>query len=179
MNICVYGAASNKVADIYKEEVFRFGALNAKIGNTLVYGGGNCGLMGAVANGALSENGKIIGVVPRFIHEFEEVNLIGETHYVETMPERKSMMEDLADAFVIVPGGIGTMDEFFQILTLDYLKRQNKPIFFLNINGFYDNLSRFMETMVDQKFLTKDIAKFVHVENNPEDLVRHLQIWEA
>ena len=129
MKITVYGAASDRIDRIYIDRVEELGEELAHRGHTMVFGAGSTGLMGAAARGVARGGGKIIGVTPRFMHTLEPVSdLCTERIETETMSDRKDMMESLADAFVIVPGGIGTFDEFFQILTLRVLGRHNKPI---------------------------------------------------
>ena len=173
-NVCVYGAASNFVSTYFKNAVYTLGHKLAKHGYGLVYGGGGCGLMGSVAHGALDAGGEVTGIIPEFMHEFEEVNILGKTHYVKTMSERKDEMERLADAFVVVPGGIGTMDEFFQVVTQNYLRRYNKKVILLNIDGFYDNLIRFLKDMVKQKCLKEETFQLVHVANSVEEAIEML-----
>lgn len=178
-NICVYGAASNKVSDHFKEEVRNLGSKLAEYGYGLVYGGGSCGLMGAVAYGVLEGDGNVIGVVPYFMHEFEEVNVLGDTRFVKTMSERKDMMEKLADAFIIVPGGIGTMDEFFQVVTQNYLKRYDKPVILFNLDGFYNPLIMFLQKMVEQKCLKKETFQSIIVANSVNEIIQRLVYIDA
>lgn len=173
-NICVYGAASNQVAEEYKRKVKELGKSLAEHGYGMVYGGGSCGLMGAAAYGVLENHGNVTGVVPGFMYEFEEINHLGDTKFVKTMSERKDMMEDLSDAFVIVPGGIGTMDEFFQVLTQRYLKRHFKPIILYNINGFYDSLMKFMDEMVEQKCLKRETVNYIRIANTVDEVIAQL-----
>ena len=143
MRICVYGAASPTIDPEYKEKVEQMGKEMVARGHSLVFGGGGHGLMGAAARGVRSAGGYIFGVIPKFFKE-EEIEAIfdecDELHQPDTMRERKQMMEDNADAFMIVPGGIGTFEEFFEILTLKQLCRHNKPIAIYNLKGYYNEL---------------------------------------
>ena len=134
MNVTLYGAASESIDRIYIDRVEELGLALANEGHTMIFGGGASGLMGAAARGMQKGKGKIIGVIPHFIHEFEPVyDGCTELIHTETMAERKDEMEGLADAFIIVPGGIGTFDELFQILTLKVLKQHDKPIILYNV----------------------------------------------
>ena len=143
MRICVYGAASATIDEYYKQEVKKLGLEMAKRGHSLVFGGGGHGLMGAVADGIHEGGGHILGVIPKFFGD-ESIEAVFEScdELIEpnTMRERKQIMEDNADAFVIVPGGIGTFEEFFEILTLKQLCRHNKPIAIFNVKGYYQEM---------------------------------------
>ena len=138
MKICVYGASSNEIANGYLTHGKEMGIAMARHGHDLVFGGGNTGLMGAVARGVHCAGGKVIGVAPRFFNVdgilYPDCN---EIIYTDTMRQRKEKMEQLSDAFLITPGGIGTLDEFFEIFTLRQLGRHRKPIALLNTNGYY------------------------------------------
>ena len=156
MNICVYGAASQKIDDIYTNAAEELGYIMALRGHNLVFGAGESGVMGAVARGVKRGKGKIIGVIPEFFRD-EKIEAIyqecDELIYTKTMNERKTAMEDLADAFIIAPGGIGTMEEFFEALTLKQLGRHSKPIAIFNVDGFYDYLEKFMYVTMKKKFI--------------------------
>jgi len=156
MNITLYGAASDHIDRAYIDRVEELGRAIARRGHTMVFGGGSTGLMGAAARGMVEEHGNVIGVTPHFIHTMEPVfDRCTEIIETETMAERKTIMEEKADAFVIVPGGIGTFDEFFQILTLKVLHRHNKPIILYNINGFWDNIISVIGTDLIKGFISK------------------------
>lgn len=164
MNICVYGASSNQISDIYINAVENLGEEMAKRGHALVFGAGNAGCMGACARGMDKFGGKIIGIAPSF---FEVDGVLYEhcTEFIstETMRERKQLLEDRSDAFVVSPGGIGTFDEFFEIITLKQLERHSKAIAVLNVNGYYDDLERLLDRAVKEDFMTqksKDLVKF-------------------
>ena len=156
MKICVFGAASPMIDEEYKIKVEALGREMVKRGHSLVFGGGGHGLMGAAAKGVRAENGHIFGVIPRFFEE-EDVEVLfkgcDEVVYPETMRERKQIMEDNADAFIVVPGGIGTFEEFFEILTLKQLCRHNKPIAVYNIKGYYDELMVAINVATEKGFI--------------------------
>lgn len=156
MKICVFGAASHEIDEQYMASVEKLGEKMAHRGHSLVFGAGGNGLMGAAARGVKRGGGQITGVIPEFFREeniekiYDECN---ELIFTETMAQRKTKMEDLADAFIIVPGGIGTFEEFFEVLTLKQLGRHTKPIALFDINGYYKKLEQFLEVSVDEKFI--------------------------
>lgn len=156
MNICIYGAASQKIDEVYTSAVEELGYLMALRGHSLVFGAGASGIMGAAARGVKRGKGKITGVIPKFFRD-ERIEAIypecDELIYTESMHERKQTMEEKADAFIIAPGGIGTMEEFFEALTLKQLGRHTKPIAIFNVNGFYDYLEKFMYVTMEKKFI--------------------------
>ena len=141
MNICVYGAASDEIADVFKTAGEDLGEAMARRGHSLIFGGGASGLMGAVARGAARGGGRIVSIAPSF---FDIDGVLypecDEYIFTDTMRERKQKMEDLSGGFIISPGGIGTFDEFFEIFTLRQLGRHHKPIAILNTDGYYDRL---------------------------------------
>ncbi len=179
MNICLYGASSSEIDKEYITATEILGKEMGKNGHTLVYGGGANGLMGAAARGTVEAGGKVIGVAPSFFKVdgvlFERCS---ELIYTETMRERKQIMEERADAFIMVPGGVGTFDEFFEILTLRQLGRHFKPIAVFNINGYYDALVSLLETAVKGKFMTKQCKDLAPVFNNPVSLIKYLEEYK-
>ncbi|MEE1282168.1 MAG: TIGR00730 family Rossman fold protein [Acutalibacteraceae bacterium] len=185
MRICVYGAASPTIDNIYKEKVEYLGKVMVQRGHSLVFGGGGNGLMGAVANGVHSAGGHIIGVIPQFFldEKIEEVcDFCDEMITTETMRERKQVMEDNAEAFIIAPGGIGTYEEFFEILTLKQLCRHNKPIVIYNIEGYYNEIDIAMKEAMKKNFIkdscvelyviTDDLDKLFEYIENPQQRIR-------
>ncbi len=160
---CVYGGANERIASQHKEKIEELGKLIATNGFSLVYGAGATGCMGAVARGVKENDGFVMGISPDFISEFEDIFDCDNKVMVDTMAERKTLMEKHADVFFIAPGGIGTMDEFFQVLTLKYLKRIDVPIVVLNLNGFYDTLIALIEDLVKQGAVTEGIHKLYDV----------------
>lgn len=155
MRICVYGASSNQIDPKYIAATEEFGRALARRGHGVVCGGGANGLMGAVMRGAHALGGEIIGVVPEFFKEMNSnvYDACTELLYTENMRSRKQKMEDLSDAFVVTPGGIGTFEEFFEILTLKQLGRHDKPIVVFNMYGYYEEMRAMMEAAVEQGFM--------------------------
>ncbi len=161
MRICLYGSGSRKTDRIYVDEVYRLGAEMAKRNHTLVFGGGETGMMGACARGVHDNGGKSIGIAPEWIGNFEPLcDECSEFIYVDTMDERKKNFLENSDAFIISPGGIGTLDEFFEIVTLKKLKQHSKPIIVFNINHFYDTMIKMIDEMGEKGFLYKQTELF-------------------
>ncbi|MBE7046225.1 MAG: TIGR00730 family Rossman fold protein [Ruminococcaceae bacterium] len=162
---CVYGGASERIAHKHIEDIERLGKIIAYNDYSLVYGAGASGCMGAVARGVTENDGYVMGISPHFISEFEPIYDCDNTVMVETMSERKMLMEKHADVYFIAPGGVGTMDEFFQVLTLKYLNRISEPIVILNIDGFYDSLIAFIDDLVKKGAVIENIHKLYNVED--------------
>ncbi len=178
MNIAVYGAASSLIDKSYKEAGRDLGRKIVDRGHGLVFGGGANGMMGSVAEGVNEKNGYILGVVPEFFKEAgSEVSFKKCTEYIytETMRERKKIMEERCDAFIISPGGIGTFDEFFEILTLKQLGRHNKAIAIYNINGFYDEIASALHRCVVEKFITDDCAELCKVFDDADEMLDYIE----
>lgn len=180
MNICIYGASSNEISRSYVNAAEELGKKLASRGHSLVFGGGNNGLMGAAARGASSVGGQIIGIAPSFFNVdgvlFEKCT---QFIYTETMRERKGIMGDISDAFVMAPGGIGTFDEFFEILTLRQLGRHAKPIAVFNVNGYFDNLFKMLETSVNHGFMTEECLKLCPCFTSPDKLLDYLETYRG
>ena len=177
MNICIFGSASDRVAEKYIAEVEKLGEILAEKGHSLVFGAGSRGLMGASARGFARKGGKIYGVIPTFFKNeyIEEVYMdCTELTYTETMAQRKAKMEDLADAFIIAPGGIGTFEEFFEVLTLKQLRRHTKPIAIYNIFGYYDSLIDSISYSMDEKFINTTCKELFTVLNTPDEVLEFL-----
>ena len=176
MNITLYGAASDRIDRAYIEGVEALGRAMAKRGHAMVFGAGSTGLMGAAARGMVAEGGRIIGVTPHFMHELEPVFAqCTEIIHTETMAERKNIMEEKADAFIIGPGGIGTFDEFFQILTLKVLGRHDKPIILYNINSFWDNMISVIGTDLIKGFISTKTADCFCICETPESVFNEIE----
>ena len=175
MNITLYGASSDRMDAKYKQAVFSLGEIIAENGHTLVYGAGRAGLMAAAAAGAKSRGGRLIGVTTDFMHEFEPpYDGCDELIYAKTMSERKDVMESLSDAFVVVPGGIGTFDEFFQVLTLRLLKRHDKPVILFDPYGFWDGLLDEMRKMCESGFIAGRTFSLLDVCRTPQEVMEKL-----
>ncbi|RQO41511.1 TIGR00730 family Rossman fold protein [Chryseobacterium sp. KBW03] len=179
-SITVFCGSSFGSHDIYKEQAFLLGQTLAKQDIQLVYGGSETGLMGTVANGALSENGKVIGVLPQFLQtkEIAHKNLT-ELIIVETMHERKTKMNELCDGVIVLPGGYGTLEELFEMITWAQLGLHKKPIGILNIDGFYDDLIKLIQTMVDKEFLKQVNKDMLLVSDTIEDLLEKMRNYQA
>ena len=174
--ICVYGAASDRINKGYIESVEHLGRLLAEKEHSIIYGAGASGLMGAVARGMKESGGYVIGVTPHFMHKFEPVFECTEIIDTETMAERKTVMETRADAFIVVPGGVGTFDEFFQILTLKELDQLgNKPIVLLNVDHYYDELYTMMKAANAKGFLRENVMHLFSVCDTPEEAVATIE----
>jgi len=170
---CVYAGASDNIRNSIKSEVQRLGNIIAQNGFSLVYGAGATGCMGSVAQGVSEKGGYVMGVAPYFIEEFEDVFPCDNTIMVDTMAERKTIMEKHGDIYFIVPGGIGTMDEFFQVLCLKYLKRLSAPIVLVNLEGFYDNLINLMDDIVSGGAASeKSRNLFDVIDSVDEDIIK-------
>lgn len=181
MKICVYGAASSLIDKSYIETGEELGRKMAKRGHELVFGGGNNGMMGAVARGVAQEKGEILGIIPKFFEEAgAEISFEDCTEYIytDTMGQRKELLEDKSNAFIIAPGGIGTFDEFFQALTLKQLGRHNKPMVVFNINGFYDELDRIMDKAIEQEFITHDCKELYAVYNDIDEMLDYIENYD-
>ncbi len=178
MNICVYGAASPSIAPVFIERGEALGHALAQRGHTLVFGAGALGLMGAVARGVQAQSGHIIGVVPRFFeHDAAETLFTACDDYIrtDTMRERKLIMEEKADAFIITPGGIGTFEEFLEILTLRQLCRHEKPIAIFNVDGYYNTLLAFLQEAIDKGFLKATCLSLFCVSEDADELLTYLE----
>ena len=168
MKICVFGAASAHIDKIYIDTVEELGRKMAERGHSLVFGAGGTGLMGAAARGVKSGGGYVHGVVPSFFKN-------DKMTYTQTMRERKAIMEDEADAFIITPGGVGTFEELFEVVTLKQLNRHNKAIVFLDIDGYYTQLEAFMRTACERRFVTESCLKLYAVETTADGVLDYLE----
>ena len=157
MNICIFGASSDRLEKEYYDAARRLGVLIGRGGHKLVYGGGRDGLMGTCAEGVIDAGGGLVGIAPRF---FDEGDVLfkehGEFIFTDTMAERKSKMEELADAFIVLPGGVGTMEEFFEVFTLRLLGRHGKNIVLLNTLGYFDALYTLIADSIEKGFTARD-----------------------
>ena len=180
MKICVFGASSRDLEQGYFDEAFALGAELARRGHTIVFGGGASGLMGATARGAKSQGGRLIGIAPKF---FDEPDILDkdcdEMIFTETMSERKKAMEDMSEAFITLPGGIGTFEEFFEALTLKQLGRHAKAMAVLNTLGYYDALEAMVQRAVDERFLTADGKDLYAMFTDVDELVSYVENYRA
>lgn len=179
MNVCIYGASSTQIDNDYILKTEELGRRLAEEGHTLVYGAGGSGLMGAAARGFKERGGRVVGVVPSFL-KVDGILYDGcdEIIYTETMRERKQIMEDRSQAFIVTPGGIGTYEEFFEIYTLKQLGRHNKPIVLFNINGYYDPLINMLGSTVDERFMREESLQLLTVANTVEQALEQLTVTQ-
>lgn len=178
--ITVFCGSSFGTDAIFEQKATLLGRTLATQNIELVYGGANVGLMGAVADGVLNEGGKVIGVLPIFLQEKEIAHKnLTELILVETMHERKTKMAELCDGVIALPGGYGTLEELFEILTWAQLGLHKKPIGILNINGFYDELVNLIDTMVTKGFLKEVNQKMLLISDNIEDLLEQMKNYKA
>lgn len=159
MRICVYAASSGRVDPVYLAAARELGATLARAGCTTVYGGGGQGLMGALADGALSEGGTVIGILPRFMADLEWGHPgLTTLDLVEDMRERKHRLLTDSDAVIALPGGCGTLEELFEAITLKRLGLYFNPIVLLSVDGFYDGLQEFMQKVIAERFMNPEHA---------------------
>lgn len=181
MKICVYGAASSLIDDEFVKAGEELGRKMADRGHSLVFGGGRSGMMGAPARGVYERGGNILGIAPKFFEEKNpEISFEYCTEFIktETMRERKRLLDEMAEAFIVSPGGIGTFDEFFEILTLKQLGRHNKAIVILNINEYFDDMLKMMEHAIDKKFITKDCVELYKVVTTVDEALDYIESYD-
>ena len=167
-NVCVFAGSSQGRSSAYAEAAQEMGEVIAEQGYGLVYGGAEVGLMGAAADGALSKGGEVIGILPEWLADWEVAHRrLTELRIVDSMHERKAQMADLADAFVVLPGGIGSLEECFEIWTWSQLGIHRKSIGLLNVNGYYDQLLGFLDHVVRENFLRTEHRDMLLVEEDP------------
>ena len=176
MRICVYCASSNQADPRYREAAFHLGELLADGGHSLVYGGGSAGSMGAVADGALSKGGEVIGILPRFMADLEWGHP-GLTHLemVDDMRERKHRLLTGSDAVIALPGGCGTLEELFEAITLKRLGLYFNPIVLLDTLGYWQPLDAFLHKVIEQRFMNPEHAKMWSLAASPEDVLPAIQ----
>ncbi|MDE2029232.1 MAG: TIGR00730 family Rossman fold protein [Alphaproteobacteria bacterium] len=179
-SICVYCGSSNDVAEKFKVSARKIGTEIAKRGACLVYGGGHVGLMGVVADAALAVGGSVIGIIPEHIRAKEvQHDGLTELHVVPNMHTRKRMMVERSSAFVILPGGFGTLDELFEILTWKKLSLHNKPIILFNQDGFWDPFLALVDRTIEEKFAQPSDRVLFQVVNSVEEVMDALDNYQA
>lgn len=180
MYICVYGASSDEINDRYINEGEKLGLEMTRRGMNLVFGAGANGMMGAVARGVSKGGGHIVGVVPRFFNVDGIIyDKCDELIRTDTMRERKQIMEDRADAFIMTAGGIGTFEEFFEILTLKQLGRHTKPIVMLNTDGYFNKMEEMMRDAIAQKFIFESVSELYAVCDSVEDALDYIEGYKC
>jgi uncharacterized protein (TIGR00730 family) len=179
-SIVVFCGSSAGHKPIYRKMAYDLGSELALRQIEVVYGGNNVGLMGAVADGALDHNGKVTGVLPRFLESKEAAHLgLSKLIMVDTMHERKLIMHQLSDAVITLPGGFGTMEEFFEMLTWHQLGLHNKPVSILNVNGYYDSLISLVAQMNNEGLLSKENQQKLIVSDSIDDLLNKIQNYHS
>ena len=177
--ICVFCGASPGARPAYREAAEDLAGLLAGEGVGVVYGGGGVGLMGALADAVLAAGGEITGVIPRSLLEREIAHRdVTDMRVVESMHERKALMAELADAFVALPGGIGTLEELFEVYTWAQLGLHRKPCGLVNVEGYYDGVAAFLDQAVEERFLREETRDLLMVEREPAALLDRLRDFE-
>jgi uncharacterized protein (TIGR00730 family) len=170
--ICVFCGSAHGNSKQYVEQAENVGRILLQRGWGLVYGGGKVGIMGTIANTVLAGQGEVIGVIPESLVSKEVAHMqVTKLHIVPDMHTRKKMMYDLSDAFLILPGGMGTLDEMFEILTWSQLGLHKKPIYILNEFGFYDHLLNYIRHSQKEGFIKPEHLRLINVINKPEDVL--------
>lgn len=180
MVICVFGSSSERIDKEYLDTAENLAKSIVKKGHSVVFGAGKYGVMGATARGVTAENGTLIGVSPNFFAEMDVLyDKCTELIFTETMRERKGIMEDRSDAFIICAGGMGTFEEFFEVLTLKQLEQHSKPIIIYNVKGYYDSMINMLNFAVKENFMSDDCNKLYTVANTEEDVFEQLESYVA
>jgi uncharacterized protein (TIGR00730 family) len=174
-NICVFAGSTSGARSGYVQAARQLGQSLVERGYGLVYGGGNVGLMAVIANTVLDLGGHVVGVIPEFFIDKELAHRgVSDLRIVRSMHERKALMAELSDAFIALPGGIGTMEEFFEVLSWTQLKLQDKPCGLLNAENYYSHIVQFLDYAVQEKFLKPAHRELLIVENSCEALLDRL-----
>jgi hypothetical protein len=177
-SIAVYCGSSLGASEIYKKQAILLGKFLAKNNITLIYGGASVGIMGTIADAVLAEGGSVIGVIPAFLEQREIAHKdLTELICVDTMHERKAKMMALADGFIALPGGPGTLEEFFEVFTWNQIGLLQKPCGILNIDGYYNKLIELFDHMVAEKFLQERARNVFYVDDNYESLLNQMNAY--
>ncbi|MEO4055669.1 TIGR00730 family Rossman fold protein [Solibacillus sp. CAU 1738] len=175
MKVAVYCGSQMGKSEVYKEAATELGEVLACTGHDIIYGGSNVGLMGKLADAALDAGGKVIGVMPTHLQQREIAHAnLSEIYFVESMHVRKAKMVDLADAFIALPGGCGTLDEYFEVFTWAQIGLHEKPVILYNVNGFYDALILHFEKMLAEGFVREEQRVLLHIATSAQDIVNIL-----
>ncbi len=175
MNICVFSSSSNAIADVYVNEAIELARLIGKSNFCLVNGGSNVGLMDVVTREAGENGAKTIGVIPEKLRDFNLASAHAhEIIVLGNMMERKAKMRELSDAFIALAGGFGTLEEILEVITLKQLSYHNKPIVFINTNGFYNDLFRQFEKSYEEKFAKESYRKLYHIAQNASEAMEYI-----
>jgi len=180
MRLCVFCGSSEGTDPVYREAATDLGRVLANDGIGIVFGGGRVGLMGAVADGALSAGGEVIGVHPGSLVDIEIAHQgLTDLRIVSSMHERKALMADLADGFIGLPGGLGTFEELLEVWTWGQLGHHRKPVSLLNVAGFYDGFLMFLDSVVERGFVRRPHRDMLLVAEEPTSLLRRLRSYSA
>ena len=175
-SICVFCGSSGKVDDAYRQAASQLGTLVGAKGFDLVYGGGHVGLMGLVADAALASGSSVLGVIPKFLQDYEVGHDgLDELIVTDNMHDRKRLMYERSDAFVILPGGLGTLDETFEVLTWTQLGLSAKPVVLANINGFWNPLLALVDHLVSSGFAREENRSILQVADNMEEVFQMIE----
>lgn len=178
--VCVFCGSSPRAGLSYRQSARELGALLARENLTLVYGGAQIGLMGELADSVLHHGGEAIGVMPRSLVDREIAHRgLTKLHIVGSMHQRKALMADLADAFIALPGGLGTLEEFCEVLTWSQLGLHQKPCGILNVNDYYRHLLAFLDHAVEESFFSPENRAMILVETEPQRLLERLRSYRA
>ena len=177
--ICVFCGSSMGFNPVYREKAVELGQTLAKRQCELLYGGGSVGLMKVIADVMLDNKCKVTGTITQHLMDMEVgYNDIDELLVVETMAERKKVLEDMADGFIVMPGGLGSMDEFFEVFVLSQLRVFDKPVALYNVNGFYDDIIRFIDHAANEGFVRKEHAQGLIISDDPEYLLEKMEQFQ-
>ena len=180
MKICIYGASSNAIDKSFIDAGELLGKTIALNNHSVIFGGGAAGLMGAVARGANSEKGEIIGICPSFFNvDGALFTDCSQMIYTETMRERKQLLDEMSDAFIITPGGIGTFDEFFEIYTLRQLGTHKKSIAIYNTLGYYNPLIDMLKNAIDKSFMPQTNMDLLFISDDPLDIIKYIENYNS
>ncbi|MFW6300424.1 MAG: TIGR00730 family Rossman fold protein [Oceanicaulis sp.] len=178
-SICVYCGSNTGAAEEFRAAATAMGETLARRGIKLVYGGGQVGLMGVLADACVDAGGEVIGVIPDFLHQKEIAHpRVQDMRIVTSMHKRKLMMAEESDAFIAMPGGLGTMEELFEVWTWSQLGRHEKPVGVLNVNGYYDGLMDFLDHMRGEGFVEAKHRGMLKCAETPDAIVDALEAYE-
>lgn len=178
MKICLYGAGSSMINEEYKKTGYQLGCEIAKKGHSLIFGGGSTGMMGAVSKGVNDSDGETIGIAPEWMEDFEGISDECDRFIkTESMEDRKRLFEEYSDAFIITPGGIGTLDELFEIITLKKLHIHNKPVVIFNMNHFYDRMIDMIDFMISENTIPESNRYLFKVCSTIEETLDYIESY--
>ena len=179
MRICCYGASSTTLDKIYYEKAYELGKIIGENGFSYIFGGGETGLMGSSYRGAKEGKAYTIGISPKF---FDEPGVLvkdsDEFIFTDTMRERKKLLIEMSDATIVLPGGIGTYEEFFELYVLKSLGQNDRPIVIYNINGYYDKMKEFLLHTVDENFMSKENMDLVVFLDDPDEIINYIKNYK-